>query len=343
MTYKSPQFRIALNSRCARACFFCRPSGEGLMTAAHTELPLDCIRAVASEVRAIGVRHVKLTGGDPALYGPLEDAVHMLRHGLGFETVEVISRHPDIGRRALALAQAGATQFNLSIDTLDPRKHRLICGIDDLEQVLGALTACISTGVPCKVNVVVMGGVNDDEIGSIVDAMAARGVETVKLLDVITDLDQGSESFARRLRRLSGATLEQLYMPLSMIADTLRRDAVEEGVRRQGDLGHPMTVFKMKTGIEVVIKDSTAGAWYGDMCHGCKFYPCHDALMALRLTADARLQFCLLREEIAVPLHPVIGDKDRLRRTINDAIAQYASATFHRVAPNASRSEGVGA
>ena len=66
MTFKSPQFRIALNSRCARACFFCRPSGEGLMTAAHTELPLDCIRAVASEVRAMGVRHVKLTGGDPA-------------------------------------------------------------------------------------------------------------------------------------------------------------------------------------------------------------------------------------------------------------------------------------
>jgi cyclic pyranopterin phosphate synthase len=55
----------------------------------------------------------------------------------------------------------------------------------------------------------------------------------------------------------------------------------------------------------VVFKDSRAGAWYGDICKDCVFFPCHDALMALRLTSDGRLQFCLLREDIAINLAPI--------------------------------------
>jgi hypothetical protein len=64
----------------------------------------------------------------------------------------------------------------------------------------------------------------------------------------------------------------------------------------------------LASGFEVVLKDSRAGAWYGEVCKDCRFYPCHDALMALRLTADRRLQFCLLREEISVPLAQILCD-----------------------------------
>ncbi|MEV5835899.1 radical SAM protein [Nocardia sp. NPDC052112] len=107
---------------------------------------------------------IKLTGGDAALYEPLELAVHRLRCEAGFSEIEIISRHPRIGERAEHLAALGVTQFNMSIDTLDPRLHAELCGVDDLPQVVHALQRCVSTGVPVKVNTVVMGGINDQEV-----------------------------------------------------------------------------------------------------------------------------------------------------------------------------------
>lgn len=66
---RTPQFRVTLNSRCGRFCFFCRPSREAVATTKNTELHPVQLLAVAHEVRAQGVDSIKLTGGDPALYG----------------------------------------------------------------------------------------------------------------------------------------------------------------------------------------------------------------------------------------------------------------------------------
>jgi GTP 3',8-cyclase len=323
-----PQFRVALNSRCGRACFYCRPSGEAVGTAAHTELkPSDLLR-VARCVRAHGIRHIKLTGGDPALYGPLEEVITELRHNIGFDEVEVISRHPKFGPRAEALAKAGATQLNMSIDTLNPELHRRIVGINDHEHVLRALDQCVATGVACKVNIVVMAGVNEHEIVDLVTSLAARGVRCIKLLDVIVDLDRGDESFAHRLEKLEKRSLEELYAPLERVAKHLRDLTTSFELRSQGDLGHPMEVLKLAGGTEVVLKDSRAGAWYGSPCASCVFFPCHDALMALRLTADTRLQVCLLRSDLVTPLAKIIDDDEALSREIDAALNNYSSAWF---------------
>ncbi|MGH3720082.1 MAG: radical SAM protein [Pseudonocardiaceae bacterium] len=84
-----PQFRVTVNARCGRACFFCRPSGEAVATAAGMELKVDDLIAVAKVVRGAGITSIKLTGGDPALYGPLEEAVFRLRREAEFDQVEV--------------------------------------------------------------------------------------------------------------------------------------------------------------------------------------------------------------------------------------------------------------
>ncbi len=96
-----------------------------------------------------------------------------------------------------------------------------------------------------------------------------------------------------------------------------------------------MTVLTMPSGFEVVTKDSRAGAWYGEVCNGCPFFPCHDALMALRLTADRRLQFCLLREDITVPLAEALGAEDdaELTALVHRAVETYASAMFRQSTP----------
>ncbi|MFI7337017.1 radical SAM protein [Streptomyces sp. NPDC050085] len=330
-----PQFRVTLNSRCGRACFFCRPSGEAISTAAGTEIDVGDLIRVAKALRQRGISSIKLTGGDPALYDPLEEAVSRLRDEAGYADIELISRHPQIGERAPALAEAGVTLFNMSVDTLVPELHKEICGVDDLSLVLKALDQCAATAVPVKVNTVVMGGINDAEIPDLVAYCEARGIRQLKLLDVIKDLDEGTESFARRLVIKRGSELRELYAPLEEIAERYRGLAVNSEVRRQGGLGHPMTVLTMPSGLEMVLKDSRAGAWYGSVCKSCPLFPCHDALMALRLTADMRLQFCLLREDNAVDLSGLMGQPAaaRLESTLDEALSVYAGAWFRAEEP----------
>lgn len=323
-----PQFRVTVNSRCGRACFFCRPSGEAVATAAGTELSVENLLTVAKAVRATGIDAIKLTGGDPALYEPLEEVVSRLREA-GFADIEVISRHPLMGKRAPRLASCGVTRFNMSLDTIDPTLHHELTGIDDHAAVVEALQECVATHVPVKVNMVVMGGVNDDQIADVASFCGEVGVHTLKLLDVIKDLDEGAESFARRLAIKRGRRLEELYTPLEHVANVFRGHELGRETLGQGGLGHPMTAIKLDSGLQILLKDSTAGAWYGSVCTGCTFFPCHDALMALRLTADLRLQFCLLRGDNTIDLAESVHDEAAVKTAIYDAMLPYAGATFH--------------
>src|SRR5262249_51483969 len=138
----------------------------------------------------------------------------------------------------------------------------------------------------------------------------------------------------RRLAIKRGRAMSDLYVSLHTVAEQFWHGAVRTETRAQGGLGHPMKVLTMPSGFEVVTKDSRAGAWYGEVCDGCPFFPCHDALMALRLTADRRLQFCLLREDITVPLDGALAaDDDReLTALVERAVQTYGSATFRQPA-----------
>ncbi|MEV6681208.1 radical SAM protein [Streptomyces erythrochromogenes] len=329
-----PQWRVTLNSRCERACGYCRPSGEAVATAKDAALAPDDLLRVAHAVRARGVTSVKLTGGDPALYAPLVEVVRRLRDEARFDEIEVISRHPRIGELAGDLAAAGVTLFNVSLDTLDPGLHHEICNVDDHGQVVDAIKKCVATGLPVKVNMVVLAGINDSEVPALVDLCEEAGVHSVKLLDVIKDLDQGTESYSRRLLTKRGKSLQDTYVPLGEITEQLRSRAVREETVHQGGLGHPMTVLTLGSDMRVVVKDSTAGAWYGSVCRGCVFFPCHDALMALRLTADMRLQFCLLRDDNTVDLAGAAAEGEgALGKLVEAAFEMYGDAYFRPSAP----------
>lgn len=327
---RRPQLRVTVNSRCQRACFYCRPSGESIAVRGRRELDPDSLVRVASAFVSLGIDEIKLTGGDPALWGPLPEAVRRLKTEAGMKHVEVISRHPRIGELAADLTDAGVDLINMSVDTLNPDLHRDITGVDDLDKVLDALRICARTAPSCKVNVVVMRGINDGELAALIEYCAVAGVSTIKLLDVIHDLDQGAESYGKRLSKLRAETLEDLYVPLETLVGDLRDRAVFERVVTQGGLGHPMTSLLMPEGIEVLVKDHNLGAWYGDVCSGCKHFPCHDALMAIRLTSDLRIQFCLLREDIAFSVEDVVDDHDRLAERLGGALGTYETATFHK-------------
>lgn len=326
---KIPQVRIAVNARCGRACFFCRPSGESITTAPASMLNTHTVVTLCTAFRAFGAREFKLTGGEPALWPPLIECVHQLKHHVGVAQLEVISRHPSIGPLAGALRTAGVDQINLSMDSLNPETHRCITGTNDLSDLQEALRAVVRAGVPCKINTVVMRDVNDAELPAIVRYCETEGVAQLKMLDVIRDLDTGAESFKGRLVQIGATTMRDLYTPLDRILAWLEEQATSNRRVLQGGLGHPMRSYRMPSGLEVVVKDHRAGAWYSTTCASCRHYPCHDALMAVRVTSDRRIQFCLLREDNALDLgDALLTGTDALHATIRAALDVYANAWF---------------
>jgi len=91
----------------------------------------------------------------------------------------------------------------------------------------------------------------------------------------------------------------------------------------QGGLGHPMKSFTLENGLEIVFKDFHTGAWYSQICCDCIHYPCHDALMALRITPENDLQLCLLNSKKNLRFN-----SNNIYSVMKEALAVYQNAFF---------------
>ncbi len=294
-----PQLRIAVNSGCQKACFYCRPSGESIVEDLTAQLTSDEIVTVVSRIASYGIDAVKLTGGDPVLREDIVEVVRGIKSTPGIRTVELVTRHHRAGLLAADLADAGLDCLNFSLDTLDPAKFHKITGVNTHRLLIEAIEKSVPVSKTVKINTVVMAGVNSDELYDLVVFAETVGADTLKLLDLILELELDDDSFAYRLQSVvAGKSFVDLYYPLDAFAQHMEGVAVDASVSRQpGGLGHPMSSFRMSSGLRVQIKDARRGAWYGDICNGCSLYPCHDAIMALRLTPDGKLQRCLSRAD----------------------------------------------
>jgi len=290
---KIPQLRIVVNDKCGRQCLYCRPTGEGCQTQKDRKTTIDDMVAVGTAYVQEGGGHVKLTGGDPALDPELPKLVHRLKTEAKVPSLEILSRHPKMGEIVEDLVTAGVDQLNMSIDTLDADKHKIITGIDDLSDVLKALEKCCETGLPVKINTVLMDH-NKDEIASLIRYSEQLGVTELKIMDIIRDIHDAEPGNSIRLKQIGNKSIHEIYTDCSIVYELLDSAVSTYKTVMQGNLGHPMRQYLLDSGLKVTVKDHKNGAWYHSRCKGCQHYPCHDALMALRLTSDRCLQYCLL-------------------------------------------------
>ncbi len=148
----------------------------------------------------------------------------------------------------------------------------------------------------------------------------------LKLLDIIGDLQDEDDGNKDRLKAFEAENLRSLYIPLSRICEDLKKRAVKNRVVYQGGLGHPMNEYELSSGLIVTVKNSENGAWYGEPCNCCIHFPCHDALMALRLTTDSKLQFCLLNGDISISISKLT--KREINGVLKNFLAVYKNARF---------------
>lgn len=113
----------------------------------------------------LGITHVRLTGGEPLARKRLETLVRMLASIPAIEDLSLTTNGVLLARHARALAEAGLRRVNISLDTLDADRFRTITRVGTIADVWAGIEAALEAGLsPVKLNVVVIRGVNDDEL-----------------------------------------------------------------------------------------------------------------------------------------------------------------------------------
>ena len=167
--------RVSVTDRCNLRCVYCMPEGAITWFDKAGILTFEEIVRVAGLLTRHGVREIRLTGGEPLLRRELPRLVGMLRALPGVEDLAVTTNGLLLRDMAGPLLEAGVTRFNVHLDSLDPDHYRAASRRDGLERVLAGLGELERRGaVPIKVNVVLIRGVNDDEIPQFAELARTR-------------------------------------------------------------------------------------------------------------------------------------------------------------------------
>ena len=167
--------RISLTDRCNYRCTYCMPAeGVDLVPRADV-LSFEEIEAVVAALVRVGVRRVRLTGGEPTVRKDLVELVARLAR-LGLDDLALSTNGERLDELAAPLRAAGLHRLNVSLDTLDPERFARITRRGNLPRVLAGLEAVRAAGfTSTKINTVAMRGFNDDEIGALCRYSFERG------------------------------------------------------------------------------------------------------------------------------------------------------------------------
>jgi cyclic pyranopterin phosphate synthase len=265
--------RISVTDRCQLRCRYCMPA-EGVPACDHQDvLSFEEIEAFVEQLRAsFDVRKVRLTGGDPLARKGIVDLVARLS-ALGIPDLAMTTNAQRLGAMAAELAAAGLQRVNISLDSINPATFRSITRRDGVAGTIVGIEAALRAGLhPVKLNMVVMRGVNDQEVCEVLSFALQRGCE-LRFLELMP-IGYGAPLF------------EKQFVPTA---------SVRTALAPAFDLEHlPRASGSSSTRYRVRGADGSEGV-VGFIS------PCSDRFCAdcsrLRLTADGRLMGCLARSE----------------------------------------------
>lgn len=306
--------RVSVTDRCNLRCEYCMPT-SGVTFLPHEQiLRFEEIVKVVGVLADLGVRRVKLTGGEPLCRRDLPKLVKMLYEIDGIEQVTLTTNGLLLPEQANALAQAGITHVNLSLDSLRPARYAAMTRCGTLKQALNGLYAAQAAGMYVKINTVPMRAINDDEIVELIRFGYQKNapVRFIELMPVGLGATRSGLSNAEVLARI-----EQEMPGFTPIDGHM--------------LGNgPATWYGWPNGAIFGL----IGAVHDRFCAGCN---------RVRLTADGCLRLCLAQPD-GIDLKPYLrGRQDGLKQALEQAIKNKPeSHTFHLVHTADRMMNGIG-
>lgn len=282
--------RLSVTDRCNMRCCYCMPA-QGVAKLEHKEmLSYEELYKVASACVAQGIEKIRVTGGEPLVRRGLVDFLARLSRVPGLKELVLTTNGLQLEELALPLREAGVARLNISLDSLQPETFARITRGADLNKVLAGIDAAQKAGFgPLKINMVVMRGVNDQEILDFA-ALTLEKPFTVRFIEYMPTLKDegwgaqsmpGSEILARIAER---------YPLLPLVNSEMAGPA--RNYKIQGAAG----------AIGIITPVS------GHFCESCN---------RIRITATGRVRGCLFSDQ-GVDLKPLLAsdDSEALKETL---------------------------
>jgi len=182
--------RLSVTDRCDLRCFYCMPKGFKDFEEPADWLTFDEIERVIRCFTELGTRRVRITGGEPLVRKNLPELAQRLAGLDKLDDLSLSTNATRLARHAEALSTAGVGRINVSLDTLRPDRFQEITQ-GKFEKVYDGLMAARDAGLdPIKINMVVMKGINEDEVGDMVEFCIENGF-TLRFIETMPVGDTG--------------------------------------------------------------------------------------------------------------------------------------------------------
>jgi GTP 3',8-cyclase len=211
--------RISVTDRCNLRCQYCMPEEEYVWLPRHDILQFEEIVRLARAFTMLGVRRVRITGGEPLLRRGLPDLVRQLASVDGIEDLALTTNGVLLGDLAPVLRDAGLHRMTVSLDTLRADRFQALTRFDELPRVLAGLDAARAHFTHLKIDSVIVRGTNEDEIIPLLDYAREIGAEVrfIEYMDVGGATRWSPERVVSRAEMLK--TIEATYGPVTAIVD----------------------------------------------------------------------------------------------------------------------------
>lgn len=285
--------RLSVTDRCDLRCTYCIPEGYKGFEEPELWLSFDEIERVIGAFARLGVSKIRLTGGEPLTRRNLPELAHRLSAIDGVKDLSLSTNATQLAKHAVELKKAKISRLNISLDSLNPERFSQIVRRDCLDQVLAGLMAAKEAGfAPIKINMVVMAGVNDDEIDDMV-AFCIQHDFTLRMIETMPMGETGRNAQYLNLQPVK-ARLQQRFGLI---------DGVMAG-------GGPARYLKSPDGAFTVGFITPMSQHFCDTCN------------RVRLSVDGTLYMCLGQDE-SLALRPLLragASDDELATAIRAAI-----------------------
>ncbi|MFI3246774.1 MAG: GTP 3',8-cyclase MoaA [Ferrimonas sp.] len=174
---KIDYLRLSVTDRCDFRCIYCMDEDPKFLPR-NEVLTLEELELIARAFTELGVRKIRLTGGEPLVRSDLVTLVHKLSQLPGLEDLCMTTNGSRLTKFAQPLADAGLMRLNISLDTLDPEKFQATTRNGQLDRVLDGIRSAQQAGYQrIKLNVVAIKGNNDDEVVALVNFAQEQQVD----------------------------------------------------------------------------------------------------------------------------------------------------------------------
>ena len=260
--------RISVTDRCNIRCFYCMPETGVKFTPKGEILSFEELERFVRVAAGLGVRKLRLTGGEPLLRRDLPVLIEKLTRVPGIEDIALTTNGVLLAEQARDLYDAGLRRLNIHLDTLDAERFQQITRRDDFARVMAGIDACQALGFgPIKINAVAVKDLVEPDIVPLALFGRVRGIE----IRYIEFMPLDAQGLWQRDKVLTMDTmmgmLWQEIGPLEPIPD--------------GDMRAPATEFRFADGLGRVGFIASVSKPF---CLSCN---------RLRLTADGKLRYCL--------------------------------------------------